>query len=453
MPSFLFYAFIAWVLQETSGHYDAFWAAALAAGVGVFLVVVGAPKAWLPRLEAPAAVRLFPGLLAAWFSFQLWRAPGVVYPASAERLRLLSCVLAASFAAVTLCVIATLLAGRADSRRERAAFWLAVGLLFAARAAVLYASPSPYIDVFSLTNQASDYLLSGLNPYSQPYTDLYQGASGYPPGPHYWPGYYAWSVPFRALGDIRIGSIAADVVTMIFLHAIVLRLGGEAATARPLALAWLAFPVSLFVLEQAWIDPAIVALTAVLAWCLLERKWRLAGCLLGFGAAMKQYMPLLPFVTLLFVFRHHGRRAFVAALAPAAAVFGLVTIPFLVLDPQAFLQQTLWTYLQRDLRLDALTLPAFLANEYGLVLSNAALIAIYGVALLAGAGLTLRRSATVRTWSGGLAATFGLLFVFGKQAFCNYYYFLAFVVLLAAIDEQFGKAEDSQGLTEPPGPM
>src|SRR5215212_2452899 len=99
-------------------------------------------------------------------------------------------------------------------------------------------------DVFWATSQAVDFLLHGLNPYTQTYTWVYQhqpGISNYP-SYSYFPGGMFAEVPFYILGNgnVRLGLAAADVATALLLYLLARpRLG--VWPARTLAAFWLLF--------------------------------------------------------------------------------------------------------------------------------------------------------------------------------------------------------------------
>jgi hypothetical protein len=358
---------------------------------------------------------------------QLTLSPGVVYAAPGNWLIGLRWVLALADVMVAGVAVAEWL-GR--ERWVTMVFWGAVGLLILARLLTLLASPSPYIDVFTLTNQASGFLLGGHNPYTQTYTDLYNGLYDYPPGPNYWPAYYLWSAVFRAAGDIRLGAVVADGVVAVCLPRVLASLNIDKALGRWAVLAWLAFPVSLYVLEQAWIEPVLAMLMLLVLWAFTSKRWLVAGVLLGIAAAFKQYMPLVTLFTLIVAWRNTGRQNILQTVLWAGGTFAVIMLPFIVAAPQAFFDQTLTTYFTRAPRLDGLSVPAWLANEYGLMVNTVLMLLLYVAAVGVGGWVVWRRP-TPQGWAVALVVALGGLFIFGRQAFCNYYFLLSFILLLA----------------------
>lgn len=97
-------------------------------------------------------------------------------------------------------------------------------------------------DVYWATSQGVDFLLRGLNPYTQTYTWVYEhqpGISNYP-SYSYFPGGLFAEIPFYLLGDVRFGLALADMGTALLIYLLARsRLGVWAA--RALAAFWLLF--------------------------------------------------------------------------------------------------------------------------------------------------------------------------------------------------------------------
>lgn len=446
-----FYVLLAWALTQTFGVYDAGYVVSIAIG---YIAMVGwvmvqrwradnegdAPACPRSRAAAEGAGRLYSkiglAVMALFGAGSLALNPGIVYGQAGLWTEALRVVLIGAALGVAVYVVLAWL-GRA--RWITTVFWLAVGSLITARALVLVASPSPYIDVFTLTNQASDFLLAGHNPYVRTYPDLYQGLYDYAAGPNYWPAYYLWSAVFRVAGDIRLGLVVAEAIVALLLSKVLASFELDQGLVRLATLAWLTFPISLYVIEQAWIEPVVVMFILLVAWLLRSRfAWRsvAVGLALGFASALKQYVPLFALLTLVLVWRVDGRKVALQTATWAAGAFAIILLPFLVADPNALFQQTVITYLARGLRPDGLSVPAWLANEFGLTLDTLVLGVVYALVIGVGLFLSVRWPEAWTGWAGGLAIAFGGLFIFGKQAFCNYYYLLALILLLAGLIHQ-----------------
>ncbi|MEX2187231.1 MAG: glycosyltransferase 87 family protein [Pirellulales bacterium] len=303
--------------------------------------------------------------------------------------------------------------------------------LFVMRVGSVIAAPAPQIDVFVTNSLACEYFLDGKNPYAQTYPDIYEGAKGYEPGFFYWPAYLYVATPFYALGDIRFAVVAGDLLTAAFIVVLLRRAGlkGDAVWLAPLA--WLACPVSLMVLELGWIDPLLVTIGAGLAASLASRRLVLSGVAIGLLAATKQYGALAGMVTLAWIWANE-RRQVPRALAAAAATFVVLVGPFVLADWRGFYESTVAVYINTAMRLDALSLLVWAKRVMQIDVGGGWLLGAY-LAIVVVACWRLGQSLTSpRDWAGVVAFAYGAIFLLAKLAFCNYYYFVSFWMLLYA---------------------
>jgi len=304
-------------------------------------------------------------------------------------------------------------------------------------------SPKPYIDVFVNTTQGVDYFLAGLNPYTQPYIDLYAGRYGYEPGFLYFPGLLLVLAPFRVLfGDIRYAGILAHYVGCFALS--------RPGTSRPgtrsgrsdfyprfAALLWAFLPVQHFVFEQAWTDSLLVGgIGLVLA---LGRHPRLRASrwvtfFSGFVLTLKQYA----FLPLFSICLRDCLRA--RALSPGVrrALQGLIplaslVVPFLLLDAGAFFKMTVLSQVASPPRLDSMNWTSWWLTQGG-QWPAAVQVVLSGVGIGIGALWMARRKEDARedpmhAVAAALYVGYGFSFLFGRWAFCNYHYLLLFLIL------------------------
>lgn len=200
---------------------------------------------------------------------------------------------------------------------------LAGAFLFYAAAAILtiHASPAPVIDVWTHATEASDALLAGKNPYAITYTDLYRGFYKTPVLPVYPPVTFLWQAPFRALfGDVRYAFVASMLLILAGIVLLIRRRGGSIDLTAGL---WVMFPVSFFVLEQAWNDSLVLMFIPPLLLCLIGQRWLLAGVLLATLVSSKQHMAFMLVLCLVYVGRRFGRSA-VFKVVGSGMVTGLV---------------------------------------------------------------------------------------------------------------------------------
>jgi hypothetical protein len=320
-------------------------------------------------------------------------------------------------------------------RQAQRAFTLAVVLLAAARIVSLFASPAPSIDVFVKIKLAAENVLHGVNPYGATYPDIYAGKYGLFSGFPYLPGLLYWVTPFQWLTkDVRAGLLLADLLSALTLYQIARFRKVPAAVSHAVTLLWLTFPVALLVLEQSWIDTLLILGVGRLAYAILRGRWREAGIILGALAAVKQYAFIVGMFTLVGVFFSGGNPKAQLGNTVRLATWALGTcllllFPFFVLNPHAFIYDVFLSFGELTIRNDSFSLVTLFLNKWGIEIPRYLSLAIYAVT--AGTLLAyLARHPRITVWSGCLVLMYAVLFQFGVQAFCNYYQFVAYLVLL-----------------------
>lgn len=315
------------------------------------------------------------------------------------------------------------------------------GLLLAAEVLAIVASPRPYIDVWVKNTMGAAFFLQGQNPYSQTYPDIYHHAFGYEPTFAYWPGLLAWIVPaLYVFGDIRYAGFVANAAVAVLLLMLGRRLRMDDLGIGLCILAWLAFPVTYFVLEQAWVDTLTTPVFLVAVIAFLDRKWAVAGAAMGFLCTIKQYNLVVALFGLLALAGGADRRAAVRYTLAATLVFVVALVPFLISDFDGWWRSTVSKFIDMPARADALTWPAwFQQNGLGAVPSWT--YGAFPLALIAGVGFWVWRRRTLpslRRLNVGIVVAFGATFLLGKQAFCNYYHLLAFFLIPTLMELQSG---------------
>lgn len=441
LPSFAYLVLIGLVLTGTAGLYHPTGLLLLLLGLAIFfLALLPRFQKGSPVLSPRTSTLLF---LLGTFGFcalMAWQ-PNIFYPQS----QLLYSYFQAVLQLIALLLGAQLLVLFRLPLSETACFrWFLVLLsaFFYARFFVLSLSPAPYIDVFTTCSLAADYLLGGFNPYSQEYPDIYNGAYNqaasaqygaaynYVTCMQYGPIYLYLATPFRLLHDIRLASIASDALTMGALWRIGVFLQWNTLTRSALLILWLAFPVSLYVLEQSWIDPLLVA---ALAWSfcfLLENKWTALGVVLGIACGIKHYGAVAAFLVLLHLAKKGGFKSAAKTAGIAAAVFIAAQLPFLLVDAHALIQSTWTNFLTTPPRQDALTLWAWVWNSFNIPPLKGQTLVLSAILICLILWRLWRSAPSLNNLTSALILTFSVLFLFGYQAFCNYYYLLAFFVFL-----------------------
>ena len=290
---------------------------------------------------------------------------------------------------------------------------------------MLRASPSPRIDVVVVHRAALEALLGGHNPYRITFQNIYGPNSGfYNPqlvegdrvmfGYPYPPASLALVLPGHVwAGDYRYAELAALVI-----GAALIGYAQPTLTARLLASLLLTTPRGLFVLEQGWTEPIAVLLFAATIFCLLRRP-SVAPVVSGLLLVTKQYLVLAGAALLRFAMTLGGRRGwFLIRLSCAALV---MTLPFFLWDPEAFIESVVLLQAREPFRSDSLSYLSWAARGgWG----TGSLFWSIGAACIALSVGLLRTPNTAAGLASSLALAWLVMFAFGSKAFCNYYFFV-----------------------------
>lgn len=304
--------------------------------------------------------------------------------------------------------------------------------------------PLPLIDVFTTISEATVALLEGRNPYLVNHFDLYQ-LPGINPAPFiYLPGLFPWSTFGTVLaGDIRGGSFLALVGLALFFI-----LGHSSLSwVERFHLAALLFfgGASLFVAEQAWIDPILAFLCLASGWCLKEKKVFWAGIFAGAMCATKQY-GVIAFIFLfllninLSVGRYMGLRFFLTSLGVAL----FVQIPFLIWNYHAYVSATITSVGRLPFRPDAYTLTSYFF-AHGVSVPWMPILGIFLILIIAWRCWSLR-IADLASIILAISLSYMAIFLTNRHAFCNYYQlvYLFLIVCIYLDSEEAGCSRDNR---------
>lgn len=415
----------------SDGLYDPL--ALLLVSAGFALLVAAFAMAWRrdgPEGRMPRVPLLAAGLLAL-LAVALTKSAGLYI-----RDPLYDRLYAGWLIALAVLAAAAYLVARGRPPRARFAVFLAAALVAAAfRLWIPLASPSPAIDVFSMSQQSAAHLLGGRDPYSAPVTDVYEGRNDprflvkayvYSPA-----ALYLQTLAYAATRDVRYASVFAELAVAFALWKLARRRWGD-PVAELVTLLFLYNPRALFVIEQGWIDPLILALLGT--FLLLREGGRrgAASAAYGFTLALKQNMA---FAWPLWLIIERDWRRVLTGLAVAALTF----LPFLVIGPKAFIENGVLLTALVPFRDDTLTVTSLLARTWGFRPPPGWTAGI-GTVLTVVAFLPQKRIEPLRGYLFAIATvTFGM-FLLGTATFCNWYYLVAglLLFLLAAGD---GRAE------------
>ncbi|MDJ0924438.1 MAG: glycosyltransferase 87 family protein [Acidimicrobiia bacterium] len=283
--------------------------------------------------------------------------------------------------------------------------------------------PDPAIDVVLINKAGAAALAEAENPYqtvSVPNTSPYA-----PPGATF-DGYvypplalFTYSVSDWALGDTRwVNVLAAGLFVLLLVRPWRDKEPGIAEYAALGGLIIALLPDLTFLLRFGWTEPMALPFLA-LAILLWEERPVPSAVFLGLAVASKQYYILLALLLLLWNDEFRWRRvAIVGGVALATMV------PFLIADPQAFWDAAIAPQFGFDPRPDSLnvialgfTPPSWLAAAAG---GTVAIV----LGLRGGGGAEFALAA---------AAVLGVGFLFGSQAFANYWFLIIALCVLALV--------------------
>lgn len=251
---------------------------------------------------------------------------------------------------------------------------------------------------------------------------------------------YCNCISWLLFKDVRAAWAILDVLAALLMYALARRCNpGEKGErlCQLLPLTFLFLPRSLFVIEQSWTEPLVVVSMAGFALAAESGRWpALTGGLLGLWLSSKQYVALA--IPMILKLRRWRLTTWICAVAVGLAL----VLPFAVWDFRAMMENVLYFFLKSPARGDALSLYGF-AVALG-VSPSAGWIGAAAACLWIGA-LAWFTWKMPRNLPGMLFAAAGMwifFFLFGKQAFANYFYLVGFTLLLAVAASP-GAAEDS----------
>ncbi len=316
-----------------------------------------------------------------------------------------------------------------QNKRFEALNWALVAIAMLSWIAVPYFSPSPHIDVFSSNTSAVDYLFKGENPYSGAYSDIYAGEFDYKAGFLYWPGLLSFlSIGKFFGGDIRYGLILAK---WLFAAALFLvfrsRLKLHSSRLPLLVGIWVTMPVNLFVIEQSWTDMALLACFGGILYFVNRNRYLLAYVCAAVACSVKQYGAV--FAIFLFLEDFKNQRDLKGAVLRYCVFLvslALILAPFVLWNPSAFFDMTILNHINPSPRYDAFNITSLLWNKYQIATSAGfkSGMSLLGFIFAAWVQWNSKSLMPAARWALACFIAFSFSFLFGKYAFCNYYYFL-----------------------------
>jgi hypothetical protein len=399
---------VSWAIADHDGRYTDPALLGVLAGVALTALAVG----WPDRLPA----RSWPGglvvaALLVSLSPLVWHpryyAHGGWFPVS-QALLALAGVLAGGAALLGV-------AGRVVPR-PHGVFWIALALATAAGVAMVLASPSPNSDVFYLLQGSAKGLAQGKDMYQQtwvPSPDVYRSGGLFAVYP-YLPWTSVLLAPFRlVLGDIRYGEIAALAVAAVTLRSVAGEQVRRSAALGLLPLLVALHPKVTYADQQAWTEPLLVALLALMVWAVLRNRSWIAVLCLAVALASKQHIVLL--LPVAAAWPAFGLRRTLTSIGLAL----LAISPWIVAGPRDFWHDAVSVNLGYKVLPYALSLPA-LADRHGHAVGFG--LTALGLALAYVLAMRLvRRAPSAASFAAGCALVILTLDVTNKQSFFNHY--------------------------------
>ena len=289
------------------------------------------------------------------------------------------------------------------------------------RLLALKMTPFPPIDTFIMLNEAPRKLLLGANPYTQMFTHVFPAVtSDYFT---YWPAAFLLQLPFVALlGDPRFLFILSDMAAALLLFLI----GGRSATSMALSILFLFRPYSMYLIEGSWLSPLNFVLI-LLCLYLLHKKapaW-MSGVVVGLVTGVQFFHAVL----FLIIGKYLGwSKKFIAGFF--ITVVALV-VPYFLAAPRDFLSDTVFFYFRNPPH------PAVLIHEslnvnalfYYFFHHDISAVLLNGILLIALGASLWDQKKDVLSVAKNILFFFYTFFVFGRQAFVNYYFFIASLTL------------------------
>ncbi len=298
-------------------------------------------------------------------------------------------------------------------------------------------SPYPPVDIYYADTQAAQVVLRLQNPYVHTYMiygnawDLYA----------YLPMVPVFYAPFYLLGDIRYGSIFADVIIMFALYSVAKSLSKRDVYAVFAPFVYAILPMSIWLTSATGSNMMIgTAFLMLFLATLLKDKYAFAALFLGLGMATNQFVAaLLPF----FGYYLWTKRKQIHILG-AIAVSAAVILPFAVTNTSKFIYSIFTFQLERPLQLNGpFSFFSIVYSTWGVQPS----LVVRGSMFVAGMAISLfafRRERWLFVPLTGLLLCLGA-FLIPVNGFWNYF-LPAITIVCALIPPTLNRIEELTGI-------
>jgi hypothetical protein len=303
--------------------------------------------------------------------------------------------------------------------------------------AILHLSPNPFIDVFRSNSLAVDFFRQGLNPYAQAYPDIYGRQFDYHPGFLYWPAaLYLQAASKVIFGDIRAILVIAWWGAVFFFP-------NSNEHSHALRKIWWFIPFTPFAIEQAWLDPLISLAGAATLWSIKKKQWWLMAVAIAMAASVKQYGFVVGLFSITMLALDRNWKVFAMVSLTSFVLLLLVVGPFVIWDAHGFFAMTITAHTSAAARPETLNFTALWMRYTGNTLPAFAQLGftLYGFGLGFLHLIKNRARGRLTVIAECWAIAFGFSMLFGKFAFCNYYWLLISFWILSLAFENAESAE------------
>jgi hypothetical protein len=229
----------------------------------------------------------------------------------------------------------------------------------------------------------------------------------------------------EAFGDYRYSMLACFLLVGVVVAA--------ATTSSPtlgllLMVVLFSWPRWPWTLELGWTDFAVAASFAVVVWAAARRpRWLVFAMAVVIAIKQHGFLVAVPFSALLFP-RPLNWRRWLGLVGAAAALAALISLPVALWDLPAIWHSAVLFHLVSPFRPDSLSVSALVYRLWGVQLGSAVGFAALGLVAL----IAWRRAPPGPAgFAGAAACGYLVFFALNKQAFMNYYVFVAAALVLA----------------------
>ncbi|MFC1515916.1 hypothetical protein ACFL7E_04060 [Thermodesulfobacteriota bacterium] len=315
----------------------------------------------------------------------------------------------------------------------------------------IYFGAKPVIDGYVHLKEAAGYFLSGRNPYSSIYTQVYspeQVKIFYYDNPIFLQHVPFLSVPpvsialhavGRVLGDIRTINAILFCMGPILLKSICSKIFPDFSDndQKKMALIILIFPAQLYLIFWAWTDIILGFFLLLFIYLFLNKQDVASYFALGIFLSLKQYSVIYAIPFLFFMNLKDWKLYLVTG--------GVIIIPlafYALWDLNGFIDSIILYELKQPFRTDSFSITGLMVRNFGMKVFFGILLSIFImlVSFVVTVYISIKKRLTLDTGYKQMRFMlyvilfqFANFLMFSKQSFLNQYYFLTFVFYLTML--------------------